>query len=71
MKKTKSLEEYPEIMTAAHVSEYLHISRRRVYELFKLAPSSGGIPCIEIGLSKRVKKDSFVKWLITKESEVV
>jgi DNA-binding transcriptional regulator LsrR (DeoR family) len=69
--KGKSLEEYPEIMTAAHISEYLHISRRRVYELCKLAPSKGGIPCIEIGLSKRVKKGSFVAWLNSRENQVV
>lgn len=67
--QAKSLEEYPEIMTAAHISEYLHISRRRVYELLKLAPSNGGIPCIEIGISKRVKKDSFIAWLEIQEQE--
>lgn len=71
MKKGKSLEEYPEMMTAAHISEYLHISRRRVYELINLATNSGGIPCIQIGLTKRVKKDSFVEWLNSKEKEVV
>lgn len=69
--KGKSLEEYPEIMTAAHIAEYLQISRRRIYELCKLSPASGGIPCIEIGLSKRVKKDSFVAWLSSREQEVV
>lgn len=71
MDNEKSLQEYPEIMTAAHISEYLHISRRRVYELFKLTPSNGGIPCIEIGASKRVKKDSLVEWLNAKEKQVV
>jgi excisionase family DNA binding protein len=69
--KGNSLEEYPEIMTAAHIAEYLHISRRRVYELCKLDPSKGGIPCMEIGLSKRVKKDSLTAWLSSKEKEVV
>ncbi|MEH7392608.1 helix-turn-helix domain-containing protein [Bacillus sp. JJ1474] len=71
MEREKSLAEYPEIMTAAHISEYLHISRRRVYELFKLSPSNGGIPCIEIGATKRVKKESFNRWLNTREKEVV
>jgi excisionase family DNA binding protein len=65
------LEDYPEIMTAAHISEYLHISRRRVYELLQLSPSQGGIPCIQIGLSKRVKKDSLIAWLNSREKEVV
>jgi hypothetical protein len=67
----KTLGDYPEILTAAHIAEYLHISRRRVYELFKLSQANGGIPCIEIGLSKRVKKDSFVTWLSSREQEVV
>lgn len=69
--KAKSLEEYPEILTAANISEYLHISRRRVYELFKVSPSNGGIPCIEIGSSKRVKKDSFIAWLKNREQEII
>jgi hypothetical protein len=71
MEKEKTLAEYPEMMTAAHISEYLHISRRRVYELFKLSPSNGGIPCIEIGSSKRVKKESFNLWLNKLEKEVI
>jgi hypothetical protein len=69
--KGRVLEEYPEIMTAAHIAEYLQISRRRVYELCKLIPSEGGIPCIEIGLSKRVRKGSLIAWLNAREKEVV
>lgn len=69
--KGKSLEDYPEIMTASHIAEYLQISRRRVYELLKLSPDHGGLPCIEIGLSKRVKKDSFIAWLNSLEKEVI
>jgi hypothetical protein len=69
--KGKALEEYPDILTAAHIAEYLLISRRRVYELFKLAPSHGGIPCMEIGISKRVMKHSFVAWLNAREKEAI
>ncbi|MGP9039778.1 helix-turn-helix domain-containing protein [Cytobacillus kochii] len=64
----KSLEDYPEMLTALHISEYLHISRRRVYELFKMDPKHGGIPCIEIGITKRVRKSSFSSWLDKQES---
>lgn len=71
MGNDKSIAHYPEIMTAAHIAEYLHISRRRVYELFKLSPSKGGIPCIEIGASKRVRKESFVDWLSKLEKKAV
>ncbi|MFS0820790.1 helix-turn-helix domain-containing protein [Bacillus sp. 1P02SD] len=61
--KEKTLEEYPEIMTASHIASYLHISRRRVYELLKLSPANGGIPCIEIGISKRVLREDLMKWI--------
>lgn len=70
MGTAKSLEQYPEIMTAANISDYLHISRRRVYELLQLPPANGGIPCIVIGITKRVRKDSFIDWLNKAESEV-
>jgi hypothetical protein len=60
---TRTLDEYPDIMSAADIAGYLHISRRRTYELFQIDPSHGGIPCITIGTSKRVKKESFSRWL--------
>lgn len=56
-------EEMPEILTAKHIADYLHLSRRRVYELFQLKPEYGGIPCLKIGASKRVVKDDFFKWV--------
>jgi hypothetical protein len=71
MKNERTINDYPEIMTAANISEYLHISRRRVYELFNLSPSHGGIPCIAIGASKRVKKSSFIDWINKAEKAVV
>ncbi|MGD6832543.1 helix-turn-helix domain-containing protein [Sutcliffiella halmapala] len=71
MNVKKALEDYPEIMTAAHISEYLHISRRRVYELFQVPPSNGGIPVIQIGITKRVRKDSFVSWLNNQERKAI
>ncbi|MEM5014075.1 helix-turn-helix domain-containing protein [Niallia taxi] len=64
----KSLEQYPEIMTAAHIAEYLQISRRRVYELLSV---NNGIPCIQIGITKRVKKSSFELWLNKLEKKVI
>jgi Helix-turn-helix domain len=67
VEKGKSIEELPEILTAQHISDYLHISRRRVYELFQIPADNGGIPVISIGLTKRVKKKSFVSWLQEKE----
>lgn len=65
----KPLDEYPEILTCADISEYLHLSRRRVYELLKLSPAHGGIPSFEIGASKRAKRASFKLWVDKLEQE--
>lgn len=59
----KTLESMPDILTARDIAEYLHISRRRVYELFQLHPSQGGITNFDIGNSKRVDKDDFIAWV--------
>ncbi|WP_232827979.1 helix-turn-helix domain-containing protein [Paraliobacillus sp. X-1268] len=57
----------PDTLTALHISEYLHISRRRVYELFQLHEEEGGIPNFQIGASKRVDKQDFKKWITSKK----
>lgn len=59
----------PEVLTAKHIAEYLNISRRRVYELFQLKPSQGGIPNFDIGISKRVIKEDFEEWINNKKIE--
>lgn len=61
--KLVSLEEMPEILSAQNISDHLHLSRRRIYELFQTLPSAGGIPCIVIGGSKRVKKETYIRWI--------
>lgn len=71
MNQNKSLEDYPEMMTAAHISQYCGISRKKVYELFKLNPDIGGIPCIEIGITKRVRKETFITWMNKREKAVI
>lgn len=62
-KKVYTMETLPEILTAQQISDYLVISRRRVYELFQLKPSAGGIPNFDIGFSKRVHKQDLVEWI--------
>lgn len=52
-----------EFLTAQDIADLLRISRLRVYELFRLNPSHGGIPHYTIGTSKRVDKADFEKWL--------
>jgi hypothetical protein len=63
------LEGLPEILTAQNIADYLHINRRRVYELLALAPSVGGIPSFSIGSSKRATKDDFITWMEIKKAE--
>jgi hypothetical protein len=64
-KKNYTAEYLPDILTAQHISDYLKISRRRVYELLRLKPECGGIPNFEIGISKRVYKQDLFTWINT------
>lgn len=62
-----TLESLPEILTAQDIADYLKISRGSVYELFKAKPECGGIPNIAIGISKRVEKADFIRWMQNKK----
>lgn len=68
-RKNTSLGNLPEVLTAQDIADYIGISRRRVYELFQLKPDFGGIPNFELGRSKRVIKNDFVKWIEDKKNE--
>lgn len=57
------IENMPDILTAQNIADYLGISRRRVYELFQMKPEHGGIPNFDIGFSKRVRKQDFIRWI--------
>jgi len=57
------IDSLPEILTARHISDYLGISRGKVYTLFQLKPAFGGIPSFDIGNSKRVEKKDFLAWI--------
>lgn len=61
-KEFVTLDVMPEVLTAEHISQYLGISRRRVYELFQQSPAHGGIPNYDIGNSKRAEKADLIKW---------
>jgi excisionase family DNA binding protein len=54
----------PDTLTALHISQYLGISRRRVYELLQKNVDYGGIPNFSIGTSKRVEKSDFKQWIV-------
>ncbi|MEH6904740.1 helix-turn-helix domain-containing protein [Neobacillus drentensis] len=56
-------ESLPDTLTAAQIGQFLGISRKTVYELFKLNIEHGGIPNFEIGASKRVEKADLKIWV--------
>ncbi|MHA6253206.1 helix-turn-helix domain-containing protein [Oceanobacillus sp. CAU 1775] len=68
-KNHQSWESLPDTLTALEISQFLKISRRRVYELFQLHVNAGGIPYYEIGASKRVDKRDFENWIERKKEE--
>ncbi|WP_078382366.1 helix-turn-helix domain-containing protein [Sutcliffiella halmapala] len=62
-------ESLPDTLTAQHISDFLGISRRRVYELFNMTEFAGGIPSFNIGNTKRVDKEDFKKWIQSRKEE--
>jgi excisionase family DNA binding protein len=66
-----SINELPEILTAQHISDYLGISRGKIYTLFQINPASGGIPNFAIGTSKRVEKKDFLAWIEARKGEKI
>ena len=68
-KKYTTWESLPEFLTAAQIAEFIGISRKRVYELFQLKEEFGGIPNFEIGITKRVDKADFKRWVDQKKQE--
>ena len=64
-----SIDELPEVITAQHISDYLGISRGKIYTLFQIKPASGGIPNFDIGNSKKVEKKDFLAWIEARKRE--
>lgn len=71
LSKGVTLNELPEILSAQNIADYLSISRARVYELFQIKNSSGGIPNFSIGATRRVVKIDFIKWIEKLKAESV
>lgn len=63
-----TIDELPEVLTAKHIAEHLHISKARVYELLRLSPSAGGIPSFKFGKSCRATKEKYLKWIKSREN---
>ena len=62
-KQYTTWESLPDTLTASHIAQFLGISRKTVYELFKLNVEHGGIPNFDIGASKRVEKADLAMWI--------
>jgi len=69
MKKTLTIEELPQILTAQHIADYLILARITVYELFNAPPDRGGIPNFRVGNSRRVVKEDFINWIERQRKE--
>ncbi len=59
----KQLEDLPDIMTAEMLSQFLGLSKRRIYELMDLNKEAGGLPCLRIGRCKRTLKTDLINWI--------
>ncbi|GAA0496789.1 hypothetical protein GCM10008986_24650 [Salinibacillus aidingensis] len=68
-KEYTTWESLPDTITAQQIADFLIISRRRVYELFKLPVEHGGIPYFSIGITKRVQKEDFKQWIVRRKEE--
>lgn len=55
----KKLHDYPEIMTAKDVANYLHMSYAKALYLLKY----GDLPCIRIGQIFKVSRAVFGEWV--------
>ncbi|WP_042348178.1 helix-turn-helix domain-containing protein [Bacillus massiliigorillae] len=61
----KTIEEYPLVLTAAHLAEILCVSKPTAYEYME----QESFPIIRIGRSKRVLKTKFFDWLAQQQNQ--
>lgn len=57
-----TMDELPDILDAKLIGQYMRVSSRQVYNWFDLIPEAGGIPCFNVGKSRRARKDDFRQW---------
>lgn len=63
----KSLSEYPEIMTARNIAEYMDISYAKALHLLKY----GNLPCIKIGHVFKVSRNVFEAWVNEPNKKII
>jgi excisionase family DNA binding protein len=57
------IEDLSDVLKAEEISQFLGLSKNKVYELMKIKPESGGIPTLRIGRNVRVLKTDLIEWL--------
>ena len=63
--RSKTIDDYPPIMQAKHVREYLGVSEAFAYDIL----NSASCPTIRMGKRMVVAKDSFLKFLSASEGQ--
>ena len=58
----------PDVLTARHISDYLHVTTRQVYIWMATAPEHGGLRSFSIGRVTRAYKTDFISWINEKAS---
>lgn len=56
-------EDLSDVLKAEDISEFLGMSKNKVYELMRINPNAGGIPTLRIGRNVRVLKADLIEWL--------
>ena len=65
--RPKTIDDYPPIMQAKHIREYLGVSEAFAYEVL----NSASCPTIRMGKRMIVAKDSFLKFLSASEGKKI
>jgi excisionase family DNA binding protein len=68
-KKYPTWDSLPEALTAQQISNFLKISRKSVYELFRIPAEQGGIPYFQVGGTKKTDKEDLKHWITKMKQE--
>jgi excisionase family DNA binding protein len=61
---TKTLEDYPELMTVEEAAEYLRVSRALGYQLarqYRITHGAAGLPVMQVGRCLRVPRQELAR----------
>lgn len=69
VKKNTTWDSLPESLTAQQISDFLVVSRKRIYELFRIPAEQGGIPNFKVGTTKKTHKVDLKHWIMKMKQE--